>query len=609
MNYSVCMFMYAPRCAPTSRSFVIYGSVLAYFVPLIVNIVTYVLTMRILFHNQKMLGHLSEDGSGAPRLTRVIRMHGGSSGSKMHHQLPVYSPRSIDSRQPPGTVAGSFAVQRLPLSSASRRIISVLPMSARSTRCNRGSEMVAGGERDGFTAMPPRRKCRRQFASNENSTDFNDNDNSTQKATGGEDVVIQASSRDSEDVTAGFVSVSSENVTEGDDVVFNSPPNSAGIASSKSCDDGSVFEEVDEQPDSCENSFMSSMNYTSSAATVAEPKNYVHVTATGDQNNVSRNTATVLHATSPICARSCRPTTFDNKILMAAVGDTENLERDISVNSLLSQQQVTNDVNSAPTAAFEIAVPCTVTSDYCPTVVGTNAVIDQQRSIDSTITWSSGSSSLDNSNVCTLIIVRSTNQKDGNMRNSQASLSTIGRQDAMDDNSCTDEYGFVRSSTDNAMKACTNGRPYVSNNVSVVQRDKTFNDCSTRLSVEAVQCRDASAGSLPSRHQRSTWRLIQRRINGRAPVRMRRNSSTAFPPSPAIHTPSSTTHTSCNGNLNDATGRREKLKLNKSFITNSRSSSCGVYQRGAGGQNTSLDLNKQHKLLQGSAAKNERKVE
>jgi hypothetical protein len=604
--------MYANRCAPTSRSFVIYGSVLAYFVPLIVNIVTYVLTMRILFHNQKMLGHLSDDGSGAPGLTRVIRMHGGNSsgGSKMHHQLPIYSPRSIDSRQPPGTVAGSFAIQRLPLSSASRRIMSVLPTSARSTRYNRGSEIVAGGECDGFTAMPARRKHRRQFASNENSTDFNDNDNSTPKAMGGEDVVIQASSRDSEDVTAGFVSVSSENVTEGDDVVFNSPPNSAGIVSSKSCDDGSVFEEADEQRGSCEHSFISGTNCDFSSATIiAQPTNDVHVTMTGDQNNVSHNTTTVLQATSPICALSCRPTTCDNKMLTAAVGDIENLERDISVNSLLSQQHVTNDVNRAATVACEVAVLCTLTSDYCPTVVGTNAVIDQQQSIDSTITWSSESSSLDNSNVCTLIIVRSANQKEGNMRNSEASLSTIGRQDAMDDNSCTDEYGFVRSSTNNAMKACTNGTSYVSNHASVVQCDKAFNDCSTRLSVESAQCIDATANSLTPRHQRSTWRLIQRRTNGRAPARMRRNSSTAFPPSPAIHMPSSTTHTSCNGDLSDSTGKRERLKLNKSFITNSRSSSSGVYLRGAGGQNTSLDWNKQHKLLQGSAAKNERKVD
>ena len=73
------------RCMPTSKSFVVYGSILAYFVPLIINIVTYVLTMRILFHNQKLLGQMTGN-----RLTRIHRL---TTAQKLSKDL-----RSIDRR-------------------------------------------------------------------------------------------------------------------------------------------------------------------------------------------------------------------------------------------------------------------------------------------------------------------------------------------------------------------------------------------------------------------------------------------------------------------------------------------------------------------------------
>lgn len=109
------------RCVPTSKSFIIYGSILAYFVPLLINIVTYALTMRILFHNQKMLlGHLSGAGSG--HLPRVYRLHGGGGKATNNHPRDLHL-RSIDGQSLPsvpcrlwpvatGNITGAVAVQR-----------------------------------------------------------------------------------------------------------------------------------------------------------------------------------------------------------------------------------------------------------------------------------------------------------------------------------------------------------------------------------------------------------------------------------------------------------------------------------------------------------------
>ena len=61
MGYDDASNVYDARsrqCAPTSTKFVIYGSVLAFYVPLAINIVTYTLTIRILWRNQRKIMRL-----------------------------------------------------------------------------------------------------------------------------------------------------------------------------------------------------------------------------------------------------------------------------------------------------------------------------------------------------------------------------------------------------------------------------------------------------------------------------------------------------------------------------------------------------------------------
>lgn len=54
------------QCAPTSTKFVIYGSVLAFYVPLAINIVTYTLTIRILWRNQRNILRMHDRSHRAP---------------------------------------------------------------------------------------------------------------------------------------------------------------------------------------------------------------------------------------------------------------------------------------------------------------------------------------------------------------------------------------------------------------------------------------------------------------------------------------------------------------------------------------------------------------
>ncbi|XP_046365271.2 D(2) dopamine receptor-like [Haliotis rufescens] len=57
-------------CVPTLKNFVIYGSIFAFYIPLLIMIATYVLTIRILWKNQRLMKRI-ERSDMRPRLTHL----------------------------------------------------------------------------------------------------------------------------------------------------------------------------------------------------------------------------------------------------------------------------------------------------------------------------------------------------------------------------------------------------------------------------------------------------------------------------------------------------------------------------------------------------------
>ena len=81
-------------CAPTSQEFLLYGSILAFYVPLCIMVVTYVLTIRILYNNQRLMKKISRQQTELSRLQ--FSKNGGV--PQMYGQYTFLSPNLSFSR-------------------------------------------------------------------------------------------------------------------------------------------------------------------------------------------------------------------------------------------------------------------------------------------------------------------------------------------------------------------------------------------------------------------------------------------------------------------------------------------------------------------------------
>ncbi len=80
-------------CVPTLRDFIIYGSIFAFYVPLTIMVITYVLTIQILCDNQRLMRSIVKDHSKKAKLTRKEK-----NGTQNNTYLSpnVYLPRFMD---------------------------------------------------------------------------------------------------------------------------------------------------------------------------------------------------------------------------------------------------------------------------------------------------------------------------------------------------------------------------------------------------------------------------------------------------------------------------------------------------------------------------------
>ena len=71
-------------CAPAIKSFVIYGSIFAFYIPLTIMLITYVLTLNILCNNNKLINNISKQD-------KLLRMHRGGHTISYNNSLPMNS--------------------------------------------------------------------------------------------------------------------------------------------------------------------------------------------------------------------------------------------------------------------------------------------------------------------------------------------------------------------------------------------------------------------------------------------------------------------------------------------------------------------------------------
>ncbi|XP_076435302.1 uncharacterized protein LOC143275212 [Babylonia areolata] len=114
-------------CVPVLKDFVIYGSVFAFYVPLLIMIVTYVLTIHILWKNQRTMRSINNQADLRPRLAQMTAQ---CSSFLVPHAPPLLSPEadSQDSRTFHGARSSpSLVGQPVAAAAAGRELVSSAP--------------------------------------------------------------------------------------------------------------------------------------------------------------------------------------------------------------------------------------------------------------------------------------------------------------------------------------------------------------------------------------------------------------------------------------------------------------------------------------------------
>ena len=99
-------------CAPTIRSFILYGSIFAFYIPLTIMVVTYVLTIKILCDNQKLMKSIVKDHS-----RRKIRREKIENFNENYLNPNMYLPRFLDHGSLETSISGATSVNDMSMPS------------------------------------------------------------------------------------------------------------------------------------------------------------------------------------------------------------------------------------------------------------------------------------------------------------------------------------------------------------------------------------------------------------------------------------------------------------------------------------------------------------